>query len=64
MKQGQELKEHLNTVSFEARQKVIELRKILMEKYPDHIDQTYYNLAMGMLDSLQTVIRISAGVEE
>lgn len=64
MKQRQELKEHLKAVSFEARQKVIELRQILMEKYPDYIDQTHYNLAMSMLDSLQTVIRISAGVEE
>lgn len=64
MKQGEELQEHLNTVSFSARQKVIELRSLLMEQYPDYIDQSCYNLAMNLLDGLQTVIRLSAKVEE
>ena len=64
MKTGEELKEHLNTVSFQTRQKVIELRKFWMEQYPDYIDQTFYHLAMNLLDSLQVVVRLSAGVEE
>ena len=64
MKTGEDLKEHLAKVSFDASQKIIEFRKLWMERYPDHIEQTYYNLAMGLLDSLQTVVRLSAGVEE
>lgn len=64
IKQGEELKEHLSQVSFDARQKVIELRSLWMEQYPDYIDQTCYNLAMNLLDSLQTVIRLSTKVDE
>ena len=50
--------------SYSARQKVNEFRRIWMEQYPDNVDQTYYNLAMNLLDSLQTVVRLSAGVTE
>ena len=50
--------------SYNARQKVNEFRKIWMEQYPDNVDQTYYNLAMGLLDALQTVVRLSAEVTE
>lgn len=64
IKEGKELQEHLRHVEFSARQKVCELRKLWLEQYPDYIDQTYYNLAMHLLDSLQTVIRLSAKVEE
>ena len=64
IKEGEELKEHLDRVSCAARQKVIELRSLLMEQYPDYIDQTCYNLAMTLLDGLQTTIRLSAKVEE
>ena len=50
--------------SYKARQKVNEFRKMWMEEYPDNVGQTYYNLAMNLLDALQTVVRLSAEVTE
>jgi len=64
MKTGEDLKDHLAKVSFDACQKIIEFRKLWIEQYPDYIDQSYYNLAMNLLDVMLTVVRLSAGVEE
>lgn len=49
---------------YEARQKINDLRKVWMEKYPDSIDQTFYNLVISHIDILMTLIRLSADVEE
>ena len=46
--------------TYEARQKVLELRKLMAEKYPDSVDQTYYKLIMNQIDTLMTLIRLSA----
>ena len=52
------------SAAYDARQKINEFRKIWMSDYPDNIDQTYYNLAMNLLDALQTVVRLAGEVTE
>jgi hypothetical protein len=50
--------------SYEGRRMIIEFRRMWMEKYPDSVDQTFYNLVMNQLDSLQTLVRLSAEVKK
>ena len=57
-------KKAIEDATFKAILKVIELRKIWMEEYPDCVDQTLYNIVMEQLDILLSLIRLSAKVEE
>ena len=57
-------KKAIEDATFKAILKVIELRKIWMEEYPDCVDQTLYNIVMEQLDILLSIIRLSAKVEE
>ena len=57
-------KEAVSKVTYAARQKVLEFRRLWMEQYPDSVDQTYYNLVMSQLDIMQTLVRLAAEVEE
>jgi len=50
-------KETIETATFEARKKVLELQTLWMEKYPDYVDQTLYDLASQQIDHLLILIR-------
>lgn len=50
--------------SYDARQKVSELRVLMSKDYPDDVDQTYYSLIMNQIDTLMVLIRLAGEVEE
>lgn len=50
--------------SYDARQKVSELRQLMAKDYPDNVDQTYYNLIMNQIDTLFILIRLAGEVEK
>ena len=50
--------------SYDARQKVSELRQLMSKDYPDDVDQTYYHLIMSQIDTLLVLTRLAGEVEE
>jgi hypothetical protein len=50
--------------SYAAREKVNDLWKVWINEYPTTVDQTFYNLVLGQIEALRTLIRLAGEVEE
>ena len=50
--------------SYTARAKIHELRSKWMEEFPTTVDQTFYQLVMDQLDTLQVLVRLAGEVKE